>query len=61
MRRSTSKIVEKEYFSNDWKWSWSCRAKTRCSQKIKKQLKKAAHRRARRGDGVIFLNGYDVI
>lgn len=44
-----------------WNKAWNYRAKTRKAAAERRRLKKAAHREARRGDGIVRLNGRDVI
>jgi hypothetical protein len=44
-----------------WAKSWNCRCATRKAAREKAALKREAHRRARRTDGVVRLNSRDVI
>jgi hypothetical protein len=55
------KQPERKRLKNEWKRAWSYRCKTKRAMKEKRAIKKRAHKRARKGDGKIRLDGWEVI
>ena len=55
------KPTERKHFKTEWKKAWRYVTGSRNNARTKAWYKKVVHRAARRNDGIIRLNPWDVV